>query len=58
VQLAAGAVLLQREQAAAFGKSFGKVGKQFGGNFPNAALGLDDAGESDELVVYSTISRV
>ena len=56
VQFAAGAACVEQEKAAAFGEALGKVGKEFGSDFADASLGLDDLRDRDKLA-YSRISK-
>jgi hypothetical protein len=46
----------QPEEPLAFGKALGKIRVQFGGNFADSALRLDNARDGDVRVRYSRIS--
>jgi hypothetical protein len=56
VQLTAGAACLEQKKAAAFGEALRKVGEEFGSDFADASLGLDDLRDRDKLA-YSRISK-
>jgi hypothetical protein len=55
VKFAAGATRVEQKKAAAFGKALWEVGKEFGGNFADTSLGLDNLRDRDEIA-YSKIS--